>query len=253
MAKSFLNSEKSLLTAMVQGETPERIKYLMDKCREEGAEAFGMQFERLLPEYKTKEIIEDLFAYAGELPVYFTNYRYLKNEGKSDDTLAEEIVEYANLGGTLCDITGDLFDKTDDQVTTNEEAIKKQMELIDKLHGMGKEVLMSSHVLKFTDEKRVLEIAMEHKRRGADISKIVVSASNMKEQIENLRITAVLKEKMDIPFLFLSGGECRRISRRLGGALGNCMTLTVHEYDELATPAQPLLSDMKIIRELIKA
>jgi 3-dehydroquinate dehydratase len=112
---------------------------------------------------------------------------------------------------------------------------------------------MSSHVLKFTDEKRVLEIAMEHKRRGADISKIVVSASNMKEQIENLRITAVLKEKMDIPFLFLSGGECRRISRRLGGALGNCMTLTVHEYDEFATSAQPLLSDMKIIRELIKA
>ena len=50
----------------------------------------------------------------------------------------------------------------------------------------------------------------------------------------------------------LTGGECR-ISRRLGGTLGNCMSLTVHEYDELATPMQPLLSDMKIIRELIKA
>ena len=47
MAKSFLNSEKSLLTAMVQAKDPVRLKYLMDKCREEGAEAFGMQCERL--------------------------------------------------------------------------------------------------------------------------------------------------------------------------------------------------------------
>ena len=234
---------------MVQAKTPERLKYLIDRCREGGAEAFGMQFERLLPEYKEEEIIKDLFDYAGELPVYFTNYRFLENEGKSDDTLAEEIVEYANLGGTLCDITGDLFDRVDDQVTTNKTAIKKQMELIEKLHGMGKEVLMSSHVLKFTPAERVLEIALEHQRRGADIAKIVTGATTMEEQIENLRITALLKEKMEIPFLFLAGGECR-ISRRLGGTLGNCMTLTVYEYDEIATPSQPLLSDMKMIREL---
>ena len=34
-------------------------------------------------------------------------------------------------------------------------------------------------------------------------------------------------------------------------ALGNCMSLCVHEYDELATPSQPLLADMKLIRDLI--
>jgi hypothetical protein len=74
----------------------------------------------------------------------------------------------------------------------------------------------------------------------------------MAEQIENLRIINLLKENLSIPFLFLAGGECK-IMRRIGGELGNCMSLCVHEYDELATPAQPLLSDMKIIRELIKA
>lgn len=60
-----------------------------------------------------------------------------------------------------------------------------------------------------------------------------------------------IKEQLDIPFLFLSGGECK-IMRRIGGALGCCMYLCVYEYDELATPVQPLLSDMKVIRDSIE-
>ena len=109
---------------------------------------------------------------------------------------------------------------------------------------------MSSHVLKFTPAERVLEIALEHERRGADIAKIVTGAENMAQQIENLRILNLLKENLRIPFLFLTGGESY-LSRRLGGTLGNCMSLCVHEYDALATPSQPLLRDMNAIRTLI--
>jgi 3-dehydroquinate dehydratase type I len=130
------------------------------------------------------------------------------------------------------------------------DAVNKQIELIDKLHKKGAEVLMSSHVLHFIPAERVIEIALEHQRRGADICKIVTGADSIEEQIENIRITNLLKEKLDIPFLFLSAGECR-ISRRIGGCLGNCMSLCVHEYDDLATETQPLLSEMKLIRDLI--
>jgi 3-dehydroquinate dehydratase len=104
-------------------------------------------------------------------------------------------------------------------------------------------------VFKFTPAERVLEIALEHQKRGADICKIVVGASNMAEQIENLRIINLLKENLNIPFLFLSVGECG-IMRRIGGELGCCMYLCVHEYDELATKTQPLLCDMVKIRKL---
>jgi 3-dehydroquinate dehydratase len=109
---------------------------------------------------------------------------------------------------------------------------------------------MSSHVFKFTPAERVLEIALEHERRGADICKIVTGAENTEQQIENLRTINLLKENLKIPFLFLAGGECR-ILRRIGGSLGCCMYLCVHEYDELATKSQPLLRDMKILRELL--
>ena len=123
------------------------------------------------------------------------------------------------------------------------------MKLIDSLHEVGAEVLMSSHVLKFTPAERVLEIALAHQARGADISKIVVGASDMAEQIENLRIINLLKENLEIPFLFLSGGECR-IIRRIGGEIGCCMYLSVAEHDELSTPAQPLLADIVKINEV---
>ena len=96
----------------------------------------------------------------------------------------------------------------------------------------------------------MLEIALEHQRRGADISKIVVGADNREEELENLRIINLLKEKLDIPFLFLSSGECR-ILRRIGGEIGSCMYLCVCEHDSFSTLTQPLLSDVKLIRYLL--
>lgn len=248
----FFNGEKAVLTAMVQGKAPERIKYLIDKCKGEGAEALGMQFEQLLPEYKNDDVLKDLFEYAGDLPVYFTNYRFGTNEGKSDEVLADELVHLAELnGGGLADMMGDYFDKVEGELTMKPEAIEKQNTLINKLHEKDAKVLMSSHVLKFTPAERVLEIALEHQRRGADISKIVTFANSTAEEMENLRIVTLLKEKLSIPFLFLAGGECR-ILRRIGGELGCCMYLCVHEYDDIATNAQPLLKNLKEIRNNIR-
>jgi len=248
---SFLNHEKPLIVSMLQAREPERIKELMRLSVLAGADAFGMQFCRLKPRYRTKEIYRELFALASPHPVYVTNYgdRWdTENTGKSYDVLASELIELAECGATLCDVMGDFYDTRDDELALEDDAIKKQIKLIDELHARGAEVLMSSHVLKFTPAERVLEIALEHKRRGADISKIVTGANNMEEQIENLRIVNILKEKLGIPFLFLSGGECH-ISRRISTALGNCMTLCVAEHDELSTKAQPLVSDAVILRD----
>ena len=249
-SKTFLTYERPLLTCMVQADNPDRIKELIDLSRPEGAEAIGMQFCKMKKEYRNKNTYRELFEYASPRPVYVTNYRGGENKCKSDDILGEELIELAECGATLCDVMGDYFDHCEGEMTVNEEATKKQMKLIDELHKRGTEVLMSSHVLKFTPAERVLEIALEHQRRGADICKIVTGAENTEQQIENLRIINLLKENLKIPFLFLSGGECH-IMRRIGGNLGCCMYLCVHEYDEYATKAQPLLHDIKIIRDIL--
>lgn len=62
-------------------------------------------------------------------------------------------------------------------------------------------MLSSSHVYKFLSADEVLKITLAHQSRGADISKIVVSADNMVQQLENLKIISLLKERLDIPFL----------------------------------------------------
>ena len=248
MKYDFLNFEKATLSVMVQANNPTRIKELMDKAIPAGAEAFGIQFEQMLPEYRTPEVYRDLFSYAEGRPSYVTNYRDKQNAGKSDEELGDELVELAECGAELCDIMGDYFDRQPDEVAVDENAINKQIELINKIHQKGAKVLMSSNVMKYTPAERVLEIALEHQRRGADISKIVVGADNREQELENLKIINMLKEKLDIPFLFLSSGECR-ILRRIGGEIGSCMYLCVYEHDALATPQQPLLKKLKQIRD----
>ena len=253
MKRTFLEYEKPLLTCMVQADDPARIKELITRARAEGAEAFGMQFCRLKAKDRTRAVYRELFAFAAPQPTYVTNYRATRggeNGGKSEEQLAAELLELAECGATLCDVMGDFFDPTEGELTTDPAAVKKQTALVEALHERGAEVLMSSHVLKFIPAEQVLEIARAHQSRGADISKIVTGAETMAEQIENLRIVELLKRELKIPFLFLSGGESR-ILRRIGGSLGNCMTLCVQEHDAFSTKAQPLLSDVKLIRDLM--
>ena len=246
--QSFFNNDKAILTVMVQADNPERIKELMDKSAPEGAEAFGIQLEQLDSAYRSKEVYKELFAYAKDKPLYVTNYRTEKNVGKTDEELAAGILEAADCGADLCDMMGDYFDSQPGEITYDETAVIRQKELIEELHNKGARVLMSSHVLKFIPTEEILKIASEHQRRGADISKIVVGAENMEQQLENLKAINKLRERLEIPFLFLSVGECS-ILRRIGGELGSCMYLCVYEQDAFSTPQQPLLKKLKLIRD----
>lgn len=250
MKNSFLNSATPMLTVMLQCEYPEVAIGRIKKANELGADAYGLQIESLKPEYHNPETYKKIFAEMQGRPCYVTQYRGKNNTGLNDEQLAEKLIVLAQSGATLCDVMGDMFSKHPEELTDNEEAINKQIELIDKIHNLGAEVLMSSHLYKFAPAERVLEIALEQKRRGADIIKIVTSADNMEQQIENLRITNLLKNELGAPFLFLSGGECS-IHRILGIKLGCSMALCVYEHDELSTHTQPLLSTMKNICENI--
>ena len=249
MKSAYLTSEKPVLTVMLQYETPEEVLSVMENSIKEGAEAFGLQVESLKPEYHTMEVYKKLINAAQGLPVYATYYRSGHNEGKTDDRLAEGIVELAKAGATLCDVIGDIYCKHPEELTDNEEAIQKQIALIDELHALGAEVLISSHLYKYAPAERVMEIAFEQKRRGADVIKIVTKGDTMAEQMENLRINTLLKEQLGAKFLYLSGGECCSIHRRLSGILGSCTYLCVYKYHPRATMAQPLLRIAKAMRD----
>lgn len=245
----FLYKDTPNLTVMLQCRTPEVAIGRIRNALHLGADAFGLQVESLLPEYQNPETYQRIFDEMRGKPAYVTNYHMSSNKGKSDEELAQGLLTLADCGAALCDVQGDLFAPHPLQMTEDPEAIEKQMALIDAIHEKGAEVLMSAHTKCYLPGEKVLELALEQKRRGADIIKIVTDAPDMQAQLENMKTIDLLKRELGAPFLFLCGGECGML-RRLGTMLGNCMALCVYEHDALSTPGQPLLTVMKQLEQI---
>lgn len=245
MKQSFLNHDKPIITTMIQAENPMDAICTARNAVYDGTDAFGFQICRLNPKYRSREQLKQIYSAMGPRPIYITNYRSGFNEGQTDEECMEGLLRGLEAGATLADVMGDTFNPSPMEITYDAAAVDKQKRLIDKIHGMGKEVLMSSHIYKFTEAEKVLEIAYAHQSRGADIVKIVTGAGNEEEEIENLRITNLLKKELDVPFLFLSAGTHYKLHRMVGPMLGCVMYLCVQQYDALATKSQPILRSVR--------
>lgn len=254
MKPTFLNQNRPLITGMILKDNPDSIRYAVKNSIYDGADCLGIQLEWLKKEYKTEENYKKIFAACAGHPIYVTNYRGAENKGYSDDELAQGLVTALSCGGTLGDVPASLFDPESGmgqglELSENPAAIEKQMRLVDQIHSMGREVLMSSHVLKFTPAETVLKIAFEQQRRGADIVKIVTASNSDEELMENLRITTLLKKELKVPFLYLSGGTHSKLHRMIGAQLGCVTYLAVQMHDERAVPTQPTIRAAKAVRD----
>ena len=126
----------------------------------------------------------------------------------------------------------------------------KQKELIDKIHSLGGEVLMSSHTFKSTTLEENLMIAKAHIERGADVIKIVNNALSEDEIPKYIDIIQKITAMTDKKLLFLVSGK-GQIIRYIGPSFGVCMYLCVQEHGELDTPEQPVLKKLKAVRDNI--
>lgn len=252
MKKSFLTGKEPFVTVMIQVKTAWQAKSRIQAALYGGATAIGFQLQTLEKEYRTDDYVKSIFGLTEDLPLYITNYRSDENAGKSDEILASELLRAVDLGASLVDVMGDMFDPSPEELTTDRVAIAKQMDLIDSIHSRGGEVLMSSHVYAFRDAERVLEIARSQESRGADIVKIVTGAETQEEELKNLEMCHLLKETLKVPFLFLSSGRYNKLHRNIGPALGNCMWLCFTAYDQFTYPGPPLLHDVLKIRQALQ-
>ncbi len=244
MKPSFLNQNRPLITAMILEDNPDSVRYEVKNCIYDGADGLGIRLRNLKLEYHNEESYRKMFAACAGRPIYCTNYRGAYNKGRDDTDLAEELLTALRCGATLGDVPGSFFDPESGagigiELSMKPDAIEKQMRLIERIHEMGKEALMSSHVFRFLPAEEVLALALEQQRRGADVVKIVTAANSDEEQMENLRITTLLKKELKSSFLFLSGGTHSKIHRMIGPMLGCVTYLAVREHDGNAVPTQP--------------
>lgn len=244
MKASFIRSDKPLKTAMIQVKTADEAIAAIESGLKQGADAFGWQLECLSDDQINEKTLKNVFSAGCGKPFYVTNYKWASGGDKPEEQYFDELLLALKCGATLIDMPGDSFSPAPDQLTYDEQAIKKQIEFAQKVHDLGGELLISSHVPDFRSDDYVLGMAFEQKRRGADIAKIVTFSHDDEQLTDNLKTTVRLRETLGIPFLFLSGGEKCRLHRLAGPLLGACMWLCVAYRAPITTPPQPLLSDV---------
>lgn len=251
MKKTFLKYDKPPLTVMVQVETPDEAVEIITEALYDGAEAFGIQLCCLKKEYRNEDDIKKIFSACRNKPIYITSYLYGYSKGNSYEESTELLLLGLKCGATLCDVMGDLYHAEPHELTFDPEAVKKQRELIDKIHSLGGEVLISSHLHTFFEEEEIIRYAKEQIARGADIVKIVSFAEDEEQLLADLKICAHLKNKIDRPYLFLANGRSSGLLRQIGANLGNCMYLCQQRYTPLSAKEQPLLRAVKQVRDNI--
>lgn len=236
------------LVGMLRSTTVESLLKEIEAMLSEGVDAFGFQIETLEPLERNEESYKKLFLAMQGKPAYVTNYIRCNPLDLTDEELTEQLFSAVKCGAKLIDIRGDLFDRCDGEFTTDALAVKKQTEVVSQLKAMGAQVLMSSHVLKYTPLEKVLEIALAQQARGADVVKIVTEANSEEELIANFEITLALKKQLNVPFLFLCNGTHCKKHRALAPLLTDDMFLVVENSNE--NLAQPTIKKAREILTL---
>lgn len=247
MKPTFLGHDHPLLVNMIIAETATEAVNTIRNAIYDGAEAFGMQMERLRREYRTEDVLKKLTAYMGHRPFYVTNYRGGYNKEMGEQERMDELMLALRCGATLLDLPADTYDPALDELTKNPNAIRKQKDQIARFHEAGGEVLISSHLHRFLPTEQAVELALEQESRGADIVKFVTAAESEEQFWENFNTIHALKKELKVPFLFLTYGPWCKMHRVLGPYFGVCMWLCVQKYDGLSSRDQPLLRSMREI------
>lgn len=221
--KSFLHSDHPWITPLLESQTEDDLLQEIKGSLEQGADAFGLQIERLPAELRTEEKLKLFFAAMGDCPIYVTCYKSGDVVEETEEDRAQTIMRAMHCGADLADIRGDMFCPCDSQMTYDEAAIQKQMDMIREIHAMGKEALISCHVsgpdgFVFLNTEEVVAIALEQQRRGADIAKIVARANSEAEVLEDFASIHALRERVSIPTLFLTNGS-QALRHRIAGPL----------------------------------
>ncbi len=239
-----------LVTSVINPKPADSIKTIK-RAIAKGTDAFIFQLERLKPEEKTRENLDEMFSCAKAFPIMVTNYPYENNKGASDDDLIEFELEALKAGAACLDIRADSFDRgAKHEITFDPDAVTKQKQVIEKIHSLGGQVIMSMHVWEFLDTPTVLRYGHELESRGADIVKIVHMINDTDELATAIKTTTMLHKEISKPVLHLLNGPCIELHRHYGTLFGSCLAFCVEEYIEGSSLSQPSLEKMAALRKI---
>lgn len=233
--KKLTSLERPFICATIWEDNKEEVMRAIRESELQGADAFELDLLQLYGKLNFEDL-KDIISTTSK-PI-FTTLRRKDAWGRRFNGSEEERINYQikvfELGTVGFDIEADTFDPNKGQIewTENEDAIKKQIKIIEEIHAMGGEVVMSCHKFDtLVDQESALKIGKAMESRNADIAKIVGRAHSYEDLIETLKTIVLLKKELKIPFVHVSMGEYGKLSRIFGAMLGSCLVFCQHKLN----------------------
>lgn len=245
----FSQQKLPLLVASLSNPTRSQTICTMRNAIFDGAEAFMLHMEKLNQEHVCEQDLKTIINYAGDKPVFTMNYRH--GEKKTDEQLIEEQLMAIRAGASMIDMMGDMFAPSPRELSRDSGAIDRQLQVIEQVHALGGEVLMSSHVWEYMTADETLAHAKALEARGADFVKIAMCVHSEAEMLESLGSTVRIKNELKVPFLHICMGQWGKVLRAVSPLFGSCFALCVQSYTEGGHKEKPLLRAEKAVLDNI--
>jgi 3-dehydroquinate dehydratase len=129
--------------------------------------------------------------------------------------------------------------------TTNPAAVERQKRVIDQVHKLDGEVLLSCHSRVQLSIDQIISMGLEMERRGADIVKIVRVDTSFDDLLITLKATLELKKALKVPFIMGSHGQHSKIGRVVCPMLGSMLAWCTQPLSPGGYPLQPPIKAQK--------
>lgn len=266
MRPSFVKLPKPFIVSVVGDKEPDGAIATIKRAEYDGADAFDLHMMSLERQYHNYKDLRKIISSTVK-PVFLLYYRW-NMKGMldvPDDERVEAQLVGIEAGAAGLDITADIFDPSPGpdswtpeahaystnrnskprEISMKPEVIDKQKKLIERVHNMGAEVLLSAHTRVVMNCEQVVELAKEMESRGPDAVKIVTVALNEDDLIEAMKTTVELKKTLKVPFQFQCHGEHGKILRVVGPMLGSMLIFCNQQFNPGGFHHQPLVRSMR--------
>lgn len=234
-------------------------------CYYSGADMIDLHMSCL--EDTSVEALKKIIA-ASPLPVLALNYDQSYNWtriGQTEEARIETFLRAIEAGAAGIDMQGytfhipsrsafhgeDKYSFTKDgpkEVVTDPAIIEKQCALMEQVHTLGAEVLLSCHPGVPMNAQQVLELAKFLEQRGPDIIKIVTSAKTKEDCDEAVHAMALLKRELNTPIAYHANGKAGIPTRILNPLRGGQIAFCIGRYNEGSTMEQ---LDLRTVRSAV--
>jgi len=238
----------------------------------DGTDAYQMHLMMLERQFLNEKDLRPIFKITIK-PILVSHYRwdYQKHIDMDEEKRIRLLIDCFRCGADGIDLEADAFDPvpgptewSDEarkysldptskprEFTTNSEAIKRQKEIIEEIHSLGGEVLMSAHTRVRLPVEQCVSMAKEIEDRGADIVKVVRVDTSFEDVLDTMRATLEIKKVLKVPFIMGSHGQHSKIGRVVCPMLGSMLAWCTQPISPGGYPLQPPIRVQKAAWENI--